>query len=416
MTMTLDSASFAAVDRPAGAKRLLAAGHEAAEDAHLRTFGPLPLRKSAALLTELEASGLAGRGGAGFPTWRKLAAAENSRSSRSRRHSPIVIGNGGEGEPLSWKDAVLLQNAPHLVIDGLLTAARAIGAGNVILSVGSDTIAAVRAAIDGRSDDARHIELVVAADGFVSGEAGAVVNAIENGDPRPTDRTIRLTESGLNRRPTLVQNVETLAHLGLIARFGADWFRTVGAPDDPGTRLVTVTGDVAREGVFEVATDTTVEQVIRSTGTDPASASAALVGGYHGTWIPSAAFSAPLSPRGLEPFDARPGAGIVHVLGRNRCGLSATASMVSYLAGETAGQCGPCMFGLPALAVRFSDLARGTAARANAAELVRLSDSIVGRGACYHPDGTVRLIRSALATFAGDVRSHAAGYCTRTEG
>jgi NADH:ubiquinone oxidoreductase subunit F (NADH-binding) len=411
MTMTTDSGFAPTAERPAGASRLLSAGTEASHAAHLRAFGPLPTRESQAMLAQLEKSGLAGRGGAGFPMWRKLAAA-GVGERRGRGRAPILIANGSEGEPLSWKDAVLLQNAPHLVIDGMLAAGRMIGARNVLLYVAAGSVPAVERAIAERKD-ARGIEVVEAADSFIAGEASAVVNAIGKNDPRPSDRTVRLTESGLRGRPTVVQNVETLAHLALIARFGGAWFRSIGASEQPGTRLITVTGDVPRTGVFEVPTDATLSDVLRSVGLDTRTASAALVGGYHGAWIPSASFDTPLTPAGLAPFGAQPGAGVVHVLGDDRCGLQATAEIVRYLAGQTAGQCGPCMFGLPTMAARFTALAEGSEAKGNAADLVRLSNLVVGRGACHHPDGTVRLIRSALHAFARDVQAHAGGRCTR---
>jgi len=397
---------------PSGTVRLLAAGADAGYEAHLRTFGPLPARDPRAMMEQVEASRLTGRGGAGFPAWRKLAAAAQAGAHRRRGRAPILIANGSEGEPLSWKDRVLLENAPHLVIDGMIAAARTIGARNVLLYVSRDALPAVERAAGARAD-ARGIEIVEAADSFIAGEASAVVNAIENDDPRPVDRTARLTESGLRGRPTLVQNVETLAHVGLIARYGGAWFRSVGSPEDPGTRLVTVTGEVPRAGVFEVAADAPVDGVLAAAGVDVAACAAVLVGGYHGAWLPAAALGTRLVPGELSRFGAQPGAGVLHVLGADRCGLDATAEIVDYLAGQTARQCGPCMFGLPTLATRFAALARGEAAEESARELARVSDLIVGRGACHHPDGSVRLIRSALRVFQSDVRAHARGRCTR---
>lgn len=412
MTMTSEPGTVPVVQAPAGSQRVLAAGAEADHEAHLRTFGPLPNRDPGAMLDQLQASGLTGRGGAGFPAWRKLAATGEAAGKRRRGRAPILIANGSEGEPLSWKDEVLLRNAPHLVIDGMLTAARALGARNVLLYVGSDSLEAVERAIGERAD-ARGIEVVEAADSFIAGEASAVVNAIENDDPRPMDHTVRLSESGLRGRPTLVHNIETMAHLGLIARFGGAWFRSVGSPEDPGTRLITLSGDIPRTGVFEIPTDATLESVLQAAGLQPGSAAAALIGGYHGAWVPASSFGTPLTPSDLEPFGAQPGAGIIHVLSDQRCGLQATADIVEYLAGQTARQCGPCMFGLPTLATHFTALARGQAAERSAAELRRVSGLIVGRGACHHPDGTVRLIRSALDVFARDVRAHTSGRCTR---
>lgn len=412
MTMTSEAPTAPVARAPAGEARLLAAGPEASLASHLRTFGALPRREAGAMLSELEASGLTGRGGAAFPIGRKLAAAAEAASGRRRGRAPVLIANGSEGEPLSWKDAVLLQNAPHLVVDGMLAAGQAIGATNLLLLVHADALEQVELAIAERPD-ARGIEVVEAADTFISGEASAVVNAIENDDPRPTDRTVRLTESGLRGRPTVVQNVETLAHVGLIARYGATWFRSLGDSSDPGTRLVTVTGDVPDGGVLELRTDATLDETLAVARVDGRSTTAALIGGYHGAWVPSGSFRTPLTLAGLARFGAQPGAGVIHVLGDHRCGLEATARIVEYLAGQTANQCGPCMFGLPTMAARFNALATGSAARESAAELVRLSDLIVGRGACHHPDGTIRLIRSALHVFARDVHAHAEGRCIR---
>ncbi|WP_426625256.1 NADH-ubiquinone oxidoreductase-F iron-sulfur binding region domain-containing protein [Leifsonia sp. McL0607] len=371
MTMTVEPAASRATSRRADARRLFAAGSHAGLEAHLRAYRELPTRNPEAMLAELEAAGLTGRGGAAFPVWRKLAAARETAGGR-RGRAPILIANGTEGEPLSSKDTVLLRNAPHLVIDGLLAAARSIAARNVLIIAEGDALQAVEGAI-GERTDARNVEVVEGADGFVSGEASALVNLIENDDARPVDRTRRLTTSGLRGRPTVVQNVETLAHVALIARHGAAWFRSVGDPVDPGTRLVTVTGDMPSEGVYEVRTDATVRQVLGALRPDFGAIRAALIGGYHGAWVPESAFDLPLTALDLAPFDAAPGAGIIHVLGDHRCGLWATARIVEYLAGQSARQCGPCMFGLPTMADRFDAVASGEAVAENAADLARVA-------------------------------------------
>ncbi|WP_345761111.1 NADH-ubiquinone oxidoreductase-F iron-sulfur binding region domain-containing protein [Diaminobutyricibacter sp. McL0608] len=395
--------------------RLFAAGATADLSTHLRAHGAFDPRAVApGLLRELERSGLSGRGGAGFAAWRKLEATANAAGERVFGGSAAVIANGAEGEPRSWKDAVLLHNAPHLVIDGLLAAGAALGTSRLYLYASEARLDTVRAAVAERQD-ARIITLVASADTFISGEASAVVNAIENHDARPRDHVRRLSESGLRKRPTLVHNVETLAHVALIARHGADWFRGAGTVRDPGTRLVTVSGDVSREGVFEIAGDMRVRDVLAAAGVDRDSVSAVLVGGYHGTWLRGNQLDLPLSAAGLAPAGAAPGAGVLIVLGRHRCGVAATADIVEYLASESARQCGPCMFGLPALAQRMSALAAGRVQRDAVGEAARLADSVTGRGACHHPDGTARLVRSALVAFADDVEAHASGRCTRAE-
>lgn len=397
MTIAVDETSAGTGPAPVS-PRLLAAGRSAGAAAHAAAFGPRRGLRRPDLERELERSGLTGRGGAAFPAFRKLAATTG-------RRAPVVIGNGSEGEPWSWKDAVLLENAPHLVIDGLLTAADALGARRSILYVDRAAMTALERAVAQRTDAGR-VELIEAAGGFVAGEASAVVNAIQTGRPVPVDRVRRLSESGLDGRPTLVHNVETLAQLALVDRFGGEWFRRVGDPLRPGTRLVTVTGDVAVAGVFEVPTDAAVADIVALAGGEARLASGILLGGYHGRWV---------GPRETtSPAGEFAGAGVVHVLGAQRCGLAATASIVAELAAASARQCGPCMFGLPAMANRFSDLAAGRLAPQAAAELGRLADVVDGRGSCHHPDGAARLVRSALRVFARDIHAHAEGRCVRS--
>jgi NADH:ubiquinone oxidoreductase subunit F (NADH-binding) len=393
--------------------RLFAAGANADLARHLGAHGAFDPRAVApGLLRELERSGLTGRGGAGFAAWRKLEATATAAGERAFGGSATVIANGAEGEPRSWKDAVLLANAPHLVIDGLLAAGAALRTSRLFVYASEAGVDSVRTALAERRD-ARDVTLVAAPDTFISGEASAVVNSIENDDARPRDHVRRLSESGLRKRPTLVHNVETLAHVALIARHGADWFRTAGTSRDPGTRLVTVSGDVGREGVFEIAGDMPVREVLAAAGVARDGASAVLVGGYHGTWLRGSQLDLPISTAGLSPAGASPGAGVLVVIGRHRCGLAATADIVDYLAAESAQQCGPCMFGLPALAQRMSALAAGRVRPDAVGDAARLADSVTGRGACHHPDGTARLVQSALVAFADDVDAHLRGRCTR---
>lgn len=399
-----------------GADRLFAAGPEAGFAEHQRVHGAfVPEANTGRLLHELERAGLTGRGGAGFAAWRKLDATLAASQGRSGTSSPVVIANGAEGEPRSWKDAALLRNSPHLVLDGLFAAGAALGASKLYLYAPRGGLDAVAAAIRERPD-AHRVALVESAAAFVSGEASAVVRAIETQDARPRDHIHRLSESGLKKRPTLVHNVETLAHLALIARHGAGWFRSAGSVRDPGTRLVTVSGDVQREGVFEVPGDLPIGEIVRAAGVDPAAVAAVLVGGYHGSWLAGSHLELPLSAAGLESVGASPGAGVLYVLARHRCGLAATAEILAYLAAESAQQCGPCMFGLPALSDRMTALATGHAVRDTIGDASRLADLVGGRGACHHPDGTARLARSALTVFGDDVEAHLVGRCTRQPG
>jgi NADH:ubiquinone oxidoreductase subunit F (NADH-binding) len=390
--------------------RIFAAGSNAGHADHLRVYGPFdPKTKASGLVGDLHRSGLTGRGGAGFSTWRKLLATDDAHSNRR----PVVIGNAAEGEPRSVKDLTLVIHAPHLVIDGMLAAAAALRAHRLYLYTSADGIESLNRAIAER-DDASRIRVVEAPDTFVSGEASAVVRGIETGVALPQDRTRRLSESGLKRRPTLVQNVETLAHIALVARYGAAWFRRAGTERDPGTRLVTVSGDVPSERVLEVPGDARISDILSAAGADPTRLAAVLTGGYHGAWVPRRHLDAPLSAPGLAPFGANPGAGVLYALGRHRCGLRATAEILDYLAAESARQCGPCRFGLPAMAELMTAIAVGNGDPGLADRLEEIGASITGRGSCHHPNGTARLALSALATFDDDVHAHLSGRCLRT--
>ncbi len=197
------------------------------------------------------------------------------------------MANGTEGEPASDKDKVLLLQAPHLVVDGISAAAALIGARRAFLVVCEGVLPAVEAAVREHAGgrEVLRIEVVPAARGFVAGEASAVVNWVQSGAPLPRMTPPRLVERGVGNRPTLVQNVETLAHLALVARHGADWYCGAGAFEEPGSMLVTLSGAFARRGVYEVAIGTPLLDVLDIGGADPDDLGAVLFGGYSASWV-----------------------------------------------------------------------------------------------------------------------------------
>ncbi len=396
-----------------GTHQLFAAGPRADLGRHELAFGPLSLeRVDSSFIAVLEASGLTGRGGAAFSSWRKMAATGQAKGGVLSSAKPVVVANGAEGEPLSFKDKTLLVHAPHLVLDGLLVAGRAVQASLLYIYTTPHSLPAVEAAVAARHD-ARRVKVVPAPETFISGEASAVVNSISNGTALPMDSRRRMSDSGIKGRPTLVLNVETLAHIALIARHGAGWFRTAGSDRDPGTRLVSLSGNCA-EQVLEVEGDASLASILDRAGADPVKVQAILVGGYHGRWVHPLDYR--LSPTGPENQVVRPGAGVLHILPRTECGLDATARIVRYLAAQSARQCGPCMFGLPAMSRVLDAIAYGDRDPGLVPELERLGKLVGGRGACHHPDGAARLVGSALETFSDDVHAHLAGSCTRSTG
>ena len=211
----------------------------------------------------------------------------------------------------------------------------------------------------------------------MASEASALANYLTSGEARPTTRPPRLSTRGVDRRPTLVDNVETLAHLALIARRGPDWFRAVGTPDQPGTALVTVGGAVHRPGVHEVASGTSLGALLALAGGPSASPQAVLLGGWGGVWRTR---SAP-TPGGSEVDPGAEGLGLVTVLPDHACGLAETANILHHLARASAGQCGPCMFGLPTVAQEFERLVVGPTTRLDQDRLGRhLADVVRARG------------------------------------
>jgi len=399
--------------RPPGLPRLLAgvrSDFAATLDEHLATYGPPPAAGTIDLTALADASGLRGLGGAGFPTGRKLAAV----AGQPRR--PVVIANGAEGEPVSGKDKVLLRYLPHLVLDGATAAAHALGAREAIVAVSrsdSDGLETVNAAIHERHGFDKRVRLraVAVPDGFVAGEETALIQFLNRGVAKPTFTPPLPFERGVGRAPTLVQNVETLAQLALIARFGPDWFRAVGTWEEPGSALVTISGAVGEPGVYEVAFGTPLRDLVTQAGGVTEHVRAFLVGGFFGTWLgENEAREARLLETDLRARGARLGARAIVVLPPSACGICESAHALRYLADSSAGQCGPCVHGLEAIAASFERLAAPNA-RDERQRLSRWITQVRGRGACRHPDGTAAFAASALQVFASEAEQHLHGRC-----
>ncbi len=364
---------------------------------------PLPQLRARELVDLVEQAGLTGRGGAGFPTARKLMSVSG--------HRPVVLGNAMEGEPLSAKDAVLLHQAPGLVIDGLTLLGSALGAKRLVLATGPEVPSGPAEQVARGT----RVEVLQLTGGFVAGQESALVNQVNGRIGVPSDPLVPVYRRGVDGRPTLVLNAETLAQLALLARYGADWFRAEGTASDPGTFLTTITGSsstiVRHPGVLEVPRGAPLRSLLVGAGTDLDRVEAVLVGGYHGAWVPGSRLDTAMTRDELSQYGATPGAGVVHVLDRAECPLAVSARIATYLAGESARQCGPCVNGLPRMAATLRALAVPGARGELVADLERLRGLVNGRGACAHPDGTVRFVASTMRVFAGHVEQHLGGEC-----
>jgi NADH:ubiquinone oxidoreductase subunit F (NADH-binding) len=371
--------------------------------AHLAVHGTLPALSREALLASLDAVGLAGRGGAGFPLARKIRALAAG--------VPVLVVNGAEGEPISAKDHALLGRTPHLVLDGARAVAGVIGARRVLVAITDPDLAQpLRRALASRPD-AGLFELhglFGERDRFVAGEAGALVAALNGATGVPPGRRVLPTEQGVAGRPTLLSNAETYAQLAVLARLGATRYGSIGAPGEPGSTLLTVSGAVSSPGVLEVPLGTSLSSVAAAVGAGPSQA--VLVGGYHGSWLAPDP-NLPLSRAGMAAAGGTLGAGVLAFVGSDTCALAELARVTQWLADQSAKQCGPCGFGLPALAADLRALVAG-----QASAWARHAGQLAGRGACAHPDGAVRFVRSGLAALADEVGLHRAyGSCRRSD-
>jgi NADH:ubiquinone oxidoreductase subunit F (NADH-binding) len=394
--------------------RLLGGWHETGQATglgeHLERYGGPSVPGSRGdrqqLIEDVTRSGLTGRGGAAFPAGRKLAAVAAASGPA------VVVANGMESEPASRKDQTLLTLAPHLVLDGIAVATAAVGARQAHICLSRHRprqIQRVEHELRQREQaqlDRLPVSVHALPGNYVSSEETSLVQWLNGGDARPASTPPRPFQRGVGKLPTLVGNVETFAHLALIARYGPQWFRQVGADDAPGTTLVTLSGPFARPGVYEVELGSGLRDILDLGA--PQDFQAVLLGGFQGGWLPAReALALRYTAPAAREAGAALGPGLIMPLAAEGCGLAETARVLSYLAGQNAGQCGPCRFGLPAVASDFADLAwRPAASRGN-----RLRERIgllPGRGACKHPDGAARLAASALRTFAHEVQRHRA--------
>ncbi|MCW2943211.1 MAG: hypothetical protein JWN00_6196 [Actinomycetia bacterium] len=360
---------------------------------HRAMHGRIPPLSLGDLIELVERVDLRGRGGAAFPFGRKLAAVSTTGPPA------VVLVNAAEGEPGSLKDATLLTRAPHLVLDGALLAAAALHAREVVVGVveGGPGESSLREAIAEREPRVP-VRVVGLVERFISGEGGALVRAASGDVPIPPGRKVRASTSGVDGFPTLLSNAETFAQLAVLASLGPELFASAGTPREPGTVLLTVAGAT----VVEVAAGTPLRTVLEHCEVDPGQG--VLVGGYHGAWLnPQAAASAVVSRAGLEAVGGTLGAGIVLPLGHGVCPLEEVIGVTTYLAAQSAGQCGPCRLGLPDVVRTLSELAAGSGGIAAVRRAVGIGR---GRGACNHPDGTARFVSSALEVFARDIEIH----------
>lgn len=355
---------------------------------HQRQWGSAPSVGIHDLIARVAAADVVGAGGAAFPTDRKLASLVGARVSQ-------VIVNGAEGETASGKDGVLLGHVPHLVLDGAVTAARALEAPRIIVRISADrpdlAISLTIALAERR--DATPIELSIGPASFVAGEATAVIRAIAGGPALPADlgRPPSIRSGVAHRRShVLLSNAETFARMALASRGVAGW-----------SALTSASGAVRDPGVVELPDTGTLSDLAEAAGGLVGVPEVLITGGWHGRWVPWDGLTAgtELTRDALSELGGRWGAGAFVWIPQDLPVWDALSGIARELAEGTAGQCGPCWRGLPALAEVIAGAGDATSRRT---EIEGLMAQVDGRGICAHPSAAVAALRSALDLIGED--------------
>jgi NADH:ubiquinone oxidoreductase subunit F (NADH-binding)/ferredoxin len=388
----------------------LVVGEQTESLAQWRSRGGCGDRTPGELLELAESGGLIGHGGAGFPTaekWRHVVGADQ----------PVVVANGAEREPGTGKDRYLMAHRPFLVLDGLRLAMHAVGAKLAYLCIDEDAYEAaaqMTAALDSaRGDlvpDDAEIRFRRVPTRYVAGEETALISVIEGFEPLPRARPPYPSEVGVFGRPTLVQNIETLAQLAVAAAMGANAFRAAGTADCPGSGIFTVGAFGGEFTVTEAEFGRSLASVLDEQDL-LRGARAVLVGGYAGGLLRPDRLDVALTPEALRAAGASLGTKSIQVLGPDDCPVRVVAEIVRYFGQQSARQCPPCHRGLPDMAAILDDLEKGTADSESLAELELFMGTLSGRGVCRLPDGAARVVLSLLSNFADVVAAHADGGC-----
>ncbi len=354
---------------------------------HFSTWGPAPTMGLVELIDRVGAHGIVGAGGAAFPTDRKLASLAGRRVSR-------VIVNGAEGETASGKDGVLLTHVPHLVLDGAVACARALAAPQVTVRISVDRpeLAASLANALSERHDVIPIEVSLGPATFVAGEATSILRSLAGGPALPAELgRPPVIPTRWPRRPShaLLSNVETFARIALAVR---------GIPGS--SALASASGAVRTPGVVELGPTATVSDVAAAAGGPVGAPTVLITGGWHGRWVPWDDLSAGtrLTRDALTDLGGRWGAGAFLWLPADLDPWVALEAIAGELAASTAGQCGPCVHGLPSAVEMVGRMATGAAGRAEADALMAM---VEGRGICAHPTAAVAALRSAMDLLGG---------------
>lgn len=308
-----------------------------------------------------------------------------------------------------------MRHRPHLILDGLRLAGLAVEADSLHVYV-SDRASelSVRRALEELTDqeDWQFEVTVTKVEGtYVAGEETALVRALNGGPALPLDKPPRPFEEGIGGRPTLISNVETLAHLTLAWRLGADGFRALGTDDSPGTFLLTLGGATNSPGLYEVPFGVSLRDVLQWIGDDPSQVAGALVGGYFAGVVGERVLDTVLDYDEFRSIGSGLGCGAFALLDGTVCPVDVSSAVMTYFARENAGQCGACFNGTAAMSALLQALRDFRAERPDVERLRSWSVSLRGRGACGTLDGATNIAASLLSEFPDAVAGHLENKC-----
>jgi NADH-quinone oxidoreductase subunit F len=388
-------------------------------DEYCASGGYEALRKNptpAAILQEVFASGLRGRGGAGFPVGRKWTVA--SETAVTPRY---VVCNAGEDEPGSFKDRLLIEHRPHLVLEGTILAARAVQAEHAYIYLNEtydDCFNRMNEAVREAADLLGSLAVTIhrAPTVYVAGEDSATLEVLEGKPPLPRQKPPYPAAAGLFGKPTVVNNVETLANVPSIIRNGASWFRTHGTPESPGTMIFCLGDEMNHPGAYELSLGTSLRYLYENVGgglKSGAELKAVLPGGPSCAFLTKDQLDVPLDPESLRKAGSTLGCGVMRFYSKETCMVKETLRIAQFFERESCGQCPACRMETNMLSAMLKRIEQGKADTALFDQFQKIVDFNRGKGFCALINMPGPPILSALRLFRGEFEQHIKGvHCT----
>ena len=376
------------------------------------------------VIETIKRSGLRGRGGAAFPTGLKLGF-----TARAEADQKYIICNADEGEPGTFKDRLILEGDPHKVIEGMVIMGYAVGATRGYIYIRGEyyvSIDRVERAINqarwlgllGRnlfgSGFDFDIEVKKGAGAYVCGEETALIESMEGKRGEPRQKPPYPGTSGLWGKPTVVNNVETIANIPPIILHGAEWYRSFGTSTSPGTKVFTLTGNVNNKGLIEVPMGITLREVIYGVGggiPGGRSFKLAQTGGTAGGCVAEAHLDVPMDYESMQSAGSALGSGALLIIDDSHCIVDVACSLLHFFAHESCGQCTPCREGTARLVQIFNKLREFRASQADLDLAMELARVMQGSSLCALGQSVIVPLGTIMEHFHGEIQAHLHGSC-----